>query len=1020
MVLSEVSTGQRTKDRPKPQPKPRNLRKGPDPNRKQEDKVDYEEKHKLIVKKLLSHPPDDLTEDQKSEFQRDKESFLQRQKEYFLRRDKYNANLLHRLILDLKYEQGGGLNYTSDEVLSFIEQLVIDDPRLLVERGHAHAPLRVAVDTKLDIFFHVVNLWIPPWKFQELETKCKQKNSGKNSQCPLRLINKNLRLKFGLPADEQRHTESRNPTMPKDPDSDNLEICLHPQVNVVKLKKHNDLIRATLVEGMVSQDQWSCLPAILIANNFDDESAEYSIPLPAFQRLLQLCTNDFFQQPCQTGLNPLQTAILLYESSHLNYNHVFRVIEELVARLPASIYFSAHRPTTSAPSYEGKSAYRLLVELGTRVIEEDDLSPEGGLNNDAIIIPKNTSPELKDVANGSGGSSRDFEENNDPAGSDITGHFNFDGHSDVATVYTEDAEAGERGTESLGQYIKKTEDLLKSVCIGDSDKTMEEKVEFLYWGDVKRVLNISLILLGTSGKIDKKYIEMLKSRSGMEFETMLASVQLPYWNPSSAQLLSTQPVGHETSIRESNARKESDPYEHIFNWLRAKKVEKIFSIDVDDTGPEPHSNASIRRSLCGTGEGPGSRGFQVEVFKWKKYDICSQAVYEAAPDAREVYLYCRGNTAVLRSWAYNPGLHKMKNLERLVIEINTHDENEANDCEDFKEDMKRILAENCKRLDPDRIEISIPRLTSIHGPMDGSAPTTQQDGISNKTSPTNELSPDAWIKALAPFKKYAEDIAKAITKEPLVKIAILDDGASLEPLKPHYFSRSALSVYQQALKWALDMDVDIISMSWSFKLKDKFEDKAEADFKEILDKAVRKCVVFASLPDKGAMAEISNYMPVGNGNVIRIGSATVYGEDIKQNKFAPKHFLLPGEEIEVTKGEFDNGSSYATAHAAGLAGLVLHFLRGHDALENHYRREKSNLSINPAKFADDRLKEAKTTAGMRKIFKVLSGSHADTPIPDEGFFVRPFTLLKEKDMGGSAGDQISFCRDIVPKLLPMS
>jgi len=176
------------------------------------------------------------------------------------------------------------------------------------------------------------------------------------------------------------------------------------------------------------------------------------------------------------------------------------------------------------------------------------------------------------------------------------------------------------------------------------------------------VRKISLNLLGESKRLDDSYIAKAKKLSGMLFETILASVQLPYWNPQASHSEKQYMSEEQVEPAESVTPQASNPYIGIFEWLWESNVRKIFSVEVDDTGPEPHSNAAIRQSLCFQRLDGIYQDFQIEIFKWKKYDICSETVYEAAPNAKEVYLYSLGNTAVLRGWACSSGLHKMKHV----------------------------------------------------------------------------------------------------------------------------------------------------------------------------------------------------------------------------------------------------------------------------------------------------------------------------------------------------------------------
>lgn len=143
----------------------------------------------------------------------------------------------------------------------------------------------------------------------------------------------------------------------------------------------------------------------------------------------------------------------------------------------------------------------------------------------------------------------------------------------------------------------------------------------------------------------------------MEFESAVEFVKLPYWNPP---LINGTQMN---AVNENIVKPElliSDPYPDIFDWLADKNVGNIFAVEVDDMGPQPHSNNAIRRALRGDTESP--RDFHIEVFDWRKFDLCAEVILYTAPNAKEVYLYSSGNTAVLRGWACDPCLSKLKNV----------------------------------------------------------------------------------------------------------------------------------------------------------------------------------------------------------------------------------------------------------------------------------------------------------------------------------------------------------------------
>lgn len=155
----------------------------------------------------------------------------------------------------------------------------------------------------------------------------------------------------------------------------------------------------------------------------------------------------------------------------------------------------------------------------------------------------------------------------------------------------------------------------------------------------------------------------MKAHLGIKFETTLGYVELPYWKP-------TTKGGHQSNAPdaidvevEGHSEDNPDPYVAIFDWLWSSDVAKIFMVNVDDDGEQPHTNWAIRQCLNGEdSKGQPTRNFEVEIWKWKKSDLCSDTIFRAAPAAQEVYLYSHGNTAVLRSWACKGGIAKLEKV----------------------------------------------------------------------------------------------------------------------------------------------------------------------------------------------------------------------------------------------------------------------------------------------------------------------------------------------------------------------
>ena len=88
----------------------------------------------------------------------------------------------------------------------------------------------------------------------------------------------------------------------------------------------------------------------------------------------------------------------------------------------------------------------------------------------------------------------------------------------------------------------------------------------------------------------------------------------------------------------------------VFKWLKKNGVKRIIKVIVVDDGEIAHSDQAIEDCL---------EGIEIDVWDWKKPDICSETIHKAAKNVREVHLYCTGSNTVLRSWSSEQGLAKL-------------------------------------------------------------------------------------------------------------------------------------------------------------------------------------------------------------------------------------------------------------------------------------------------------------------------------------------------------------------------
>ncbi|KAH7629255.1 hypothetical protein B0T09DRAFT_366540 [Sordaria sp. MPI-SDFR-AT-0083] len=181
---------------------------------------------------------------------------------------------------------------------------------------------------------------------------------------------------------------------------------------------------------------------------------------------------------------------------------------------------------------------------------------------------------------------------------------------------------------------------------------------------------------------------------------------------------------------------------------------------------------------------------------------------------------------------------------------------------------------------------------------------------------------------------------------PFVEIHV----AKIDCRKQGYLPNPVFDVRKlpDAIEWALDNDIEIMSTSWIFrdhvelqapsaKPKDTSELQTPASkLKRLIDNDERSAtvVIYSAARDKENDADKSEYYPADCTRAQSIGAANIHNSP--QRYVVPKttDFIFPSQN--VVDGDADGGNSVATAVAAGVAALVLHCFR------------EDNLELNPA------------------------------------------------------------------------
>ncbi|KAI0900082.1 hypothetical protein F4806DRAFT_493077 [Annulohypoxylon nitens] len=132
----------------------------------------------------------------------------------------------------------------------------------------------------------------------------------------------------------------------------------------------------------------------------------------------------------------------------------------------------------------------------------------------------------------------------------------------------------------------------------------------------------------------------------------------------------------------------------------------------------------------------------------------------------------------------------------------------------------------------------------------------------------------------------------------------------------------------RAIEWAIACGVDIICMGWTIEARDDNDSELLA-LKYATEIAYQRGIImFCSSSDqRGIMRSYPGAWHQYGTSCIRIGSSPSYNALDRVDK-EQADFLLPGENIliEGSDGmfEYQTGSSYSTAIAVGLAGLLLY------------------------------------------------------------------------------------------------
>ncbi|KAH6689409.1 hypothetical protein BKA61DRAFT_742753 [Leptodontidium sp. MPI-SDFR-AT-0119] len=203
-----------------------------------------------------------------------------------------------------------------------------------------------------------------------------------------------------------------------------------------------------------------------------------------------------------------------------------------------------------------------------------------------------------------------------------------------------------------------------------------------------------------------------------------------------------------------------------------------------------------------------------------------------------------------------------------------------------------------------------------------------------------------------------------------------------------------LTAATEALDWAIkDRNVDIISISWSYRPPDDNDNGPEMrEFISKIGEATSNSkLVFCSIDDEHPRH--SDSFPANCPGVIKIATTSIVGIDPEYVKGNNANFSLPGEDLETDvpayldpKGKRKiKGSSSATALASGLASLILTFTR------LALKRSKDGYSDEAI---EEKIMKLKNQGVMRRIFQKMCVEKTTVVQPWEKIFPRDVPSMK--------------------------
>ncbi|KAF4633297.1 hypothetical protein G7Y89_g4816 [Cudoniella acicularis] len=506
----------------------------------------------------------------------------------------------------------------------------------------------------------------------------------------------------------------------------------------------------------------------------------------------------------------------------------------------------------------------------------------------------------------------------------------------------------------------------------------DDAVDFLYGRNQENQIYFGLYE-PPSLKISEERIE--EGLVHLKFEDVLQYVALPSMQlekkSSTSKLLRKLP--------NPDGKGRSDMV-FLFNFLRNKRVKRVIRVIVDDTMEPAHSDEAIEKALG---------GLKVEIWDWRKIDLCTKTIVTAAPDAEvgglkmltkleKVYLHFEQGLETSKRTRNNiRDFQRRLKLLRPEVEVEVVGENRPekselsgemltcmNEFADFIQNVESPLPLQepvTIALIDDGVDINE---QSLHSKIIGGRSFCQRDRFQNLSKPY-------YVTSGGHGTVMASLICRVCPNAQLFVVKL--DNYVGESSKRRITAKSAA----KAVRAAVDKNVHIISMSWT--IERTAQNAADIqDLEAAIEAAARAGILMSCAANDQGITRDQSFPAAcgGTKHLFKIGAAEASGAVWKfVGDPADVDFIFPGHNVvkdqpndaPLEKCKTLTGSSVAPAIASGLAALVLYCVRL-GALNTQVTSQQSGQSGNAVTMAN--FKAIKGHERMKEAFLAIGTSQA--------------------------------------------